>query len=411
MGGLHLCLDIHSAMSFPRLFRYLILTVLLASMVEGNCGSDFQHNKTSNLISLNKTYCYVNNCTVKLKESNLLLNITNETGEWIVVANTTNLFIISADNTLHNSSCSPLEDQPRIGFFIFISIIAFVTIVSSSISIVLHLVIKELRTILGQIVIEICVTVIISGICQVAVASLQHAYKVNEDKVICAVAKYSIAASTLFYTITKAIYLFHFACLMYRTFRLQTNSRSHGDKKLFCIYNIIVIIVGTICTVLVILSDFLSHEKSAFNIQNGYCTSSFHDVHTSTSNRLLLIFYSLVAVIQIILFILALTFYCVATKQSRMYVMIGQNHDRPSSIRVSVTLIFSVALGAFLLVVLLLAGVGGESSVISAGIAVLIEQTVLLIVFASSRKVRAKWNHHGENDSGALQTALLHGAR
>ena len=71
------------------------------------------------------------------------------------------------------------------------------------------------------------------------------------------------------------------------------------------------------------------------------------------------------------------------------------------------TLILSVALGAFLLVILLLAGVGGESSIISASIAVLVEQTVLLIVFASSRKVRAKWNQN----SAALQTALLHGIR
>ena len=57
--------------------------------------------------------------------------------------------------------------------------------------------------------------------------------------------------------------------------------------------------------------------------------------------------------------------------------------------------------------VTLLAGVGGESSIISASIAVLVEQTVLLIVFASSRKVRAKWNQN----SVALQTALLHGIR
>lgn len=404
MGGLHRCLDIHST----KLFHYLILTILLASVAEGNCGSDFPYNKT-NLISLNETYCYVNNCTVKLKESNLLLNITNETGEGLVVANTTNLFMVSADNTLYNISCSSLEDQPGIGFFIFITTVAFVTIVSSSINIVLHSLIKELRTIPGLIVIEICVAVIISGICQVAVVLLQHVYKVNEDKVACAVAKYSIAASTLFYTITKAIYLFHFACLMYRTFRLQTNSRSHGDKKLLCIYNIIVIVVGTIFTMSVIASDFVSREKSAFNIENGYCTTSFHDIDTSISNRLLLALYSLVAVIQIILFVIALTFYCLATKQSRKYVMISQN--RPSSIRVSATLISSVALGAFLLVILLLAGVGGESSVISASIAVLIEQTVLLIVFASSKKVRDKWNHCSDSDSGALQTALLHGAR
>ena len=66
----------------------------------------------------------------------------------------------------------------------------------------------------------------------------------------------------------------------------------------------------------------------------------------------------------------------------------------PSDVRVSITLISAIALGALLLVILLLAGVAGESSVIASSIAVCVEQVVLLIVFLTSRKIRSKlWKY------------------
>ena len=62
----------------------------------------------------------------------------------------------------------------------------------------------------------------------------------------------------------------------------------------------------------------------------------------------------------------------------------------PSDVRVSITLISAIALGALLLVILLLAGVAGESSVIASSVAVCVEQIVLLIVFLTSRKIQGK---------------------
>ena len=201
----------------------------------------------------------------------------------------------------------------------------------------LHLVVKELRTIAGIIVIEICVTVIISGICQVFTSSLQHVYRVNDDKALCAVAKYAITASTLFYTITKATYLLHLAYLMYRTFRPRPDSRPHEDKKLLCIYGIFNAIAGILSTALVIVIDFL-YGKTAFDTYDGYCTSSFHGLDNSVSNKVLLVIYSLLTVLQIIFFILALTFHYRGTKGLQMCRMVRQ-----SDIRVSVTLISAIA--------------------------------------------------------------------
>ena len=64
----------------------------------------------------------------------------------------------------------------------------------------------------------------------------------------------------------------------------------------------------------------------------------------------------------------------------------------PSIIHVAITLITAIGLGALLLVILLLAGVAGESSVIavSVRVTVCVEQVILLIVFLTSKKIRAK---------------------
>ena len=91
----------------------------------------------------NSEYCFVNECTIRLKESNVLLSIiSNKTTDWITATNSTNLFTLVL---VDSGYCSRLED-PKIGNFIFIVVISFIIVSSSSLNIVLHLTIKELRS-------------------------------------------------------------------------------------------------------------------------------------------------------------------------------------------------------------------------------------------------------------------------
>ena len=60
----------------------------------------------------------------------------------------------------------------------------------------------------------------------------------------------------------------------------------------------------------------------------------------------------------------------------------------PNDVRISITLTSATALGALILVVLLLVGVDEDGSVMAASIGVCIEQVILLIVFLTSTKTR-----------------------
>ena len=62
----------------------------------------------------------------------------------------------------------------------------------------------------------------------------------------------------------------------------------------------------------------------------------------------------------------------------------------PNDIRVSIILISTTALGAFTLVILLLAGFQGVGSVMAGSIGTYIEQVILLIVFLNSTKTQEK---------------------
>ena len=176
----------------------------------------------------------------------------------------------------------------------------------------------------------------------------------------------------------KATYLFHFASLMYKTYTHCPHMEK--NKKLLYIYSVFNAVAGTVCTVLVIIIDLL-HERTVFAMYDGYCADFFRE--PGVSDQVLIALLAVITAAGIFFFIIALTFYHLTTKR---FCTCG-GITGPSDVRVSITLISAIALGALLLVILLLAGVAGESSVIASSIAVCIEQVVLLIVFLTSRKI------------------------
>jgi len=84
--------------------------------------------------------------------------------------------------------------------------------------------------------------------------------------------------------------------------------------------------------------------------------------------------------LQVIIFIVAMTFYLLVTKS-----FCGKGL---SDARVSIILISIIGLNAICTIVLLLAGVEGEATVIAASIATCVEQVTLLIMLMSYTKTR-----------------------
>ena len=228
-----------------------------------------------------------------------------------------------------------------------------------------------------MIIVGICGTAIIAILCVTITAVFQYLYRVNGNPAICAVFKYIVTFFLIIYVMLKVTYLFHFAYLMYRTYTLHPFEES---KTLLYFYGVVIAIAGTIFTMLVIVIDLL-HERNAFTIHNGYCADFFHDPGVYDKVGI-----ALLVVMTIVFFIIAITLYYLTTKH---FCTCGSTTG-PSNFRVSITLISATALGAILLGILLLAGVAGENSVIAYGIAACVEQVILLIVFLTSMKIRAR---------------------
>ena len=357
-------------------------------LVKGDCGGVVWSNSSfkTQSISINGSgYCFVNECTIIIKESNVLLNITNKTADWIAATNSTDSFIVPVTSS-HNN-CSEEEDGD-ITLFTFFIVATFIICTSSSLNIILHLVVKKLRSTSGLLIIGICGTVIIVYLCIIILSVFQYLHRVNGNTAICGVLKYVILSFIVLYTTLKATYLFHFAYLMYRSY--MSRPYEEKNKKLLHIYGTISVTGTIVCSILIIIGDQLQY-KNAFDTYNGYCTSYFfNEVGTSDYlHRNFLIVIILVAIltaIRIVFFIIGLTLYFLTTKRfCACSAMTG-----PNDVRVSITLTSATGLGALILLVLLLAGVNEERSVMAGSIGVCIEQAILLIVFLTSTKSREK---------------------
>ena len=336
-------------------------------------------------ISLNGSdYCFVNECTIRIKESNVLLNIINKTTDWIAATDSTDLFITAPVTSSHNN-CSK-EDGRDITSFIFFTVAIFVICTSSSLNIILHLVVKKLRSTSGLLIIGICGTIIIGCLCAIILSVFQYLHRVNGNTAICGVLKYLVISFIASYTTLKATYLFHFAYLMYRTY--MSRPYEEKNKKLLYIYGTISVTVTTVCSVVIITADQLQY-KNAFDTYNGYCAIYFFN-NDGTSHYLyrkfLVLLLAIITAMGMVFLIIGLTLYFLTTK--RCCACSGMTG--PNDIRVSITLTSATALGILILVVLLLAGVNEDVSVMAASIGVCIEQAILLIAFLTSTKSRDK---------------------
>ena len=384
--------------------------------VKGDCGGEtdsvwLSSSFENGSISLNKSeYCLLNECTIRIKESNVLLNIINETADWIAATNSTNLFTIpvtSNDSVIHCSEES--SDDMDLTLFIFYIVATSIICSLSSLNITLHFAVKTLRSTPGLLIIGICGAIIMVHLCIVITSVFQYLHRVNGNTAICGVLKFMTVSFIVLYTLLKATYLFHFAYLMYRTY--MSHPYQETNKRLLYIYCAVNMIVTLISSALMITLDRLEFPN-AFETHNGYCTSYFYnDVGTSDylySNYIpVIILFAILTAIGIIFFIVGLTLYLLTTK----HCCACSGMTGPNDVRVSIALTSATALGALILVVLLFAGVNEEVTVMAASIGVFIEQVILLIVFLTSMKARDKLKKCFQRKKIVTGTDTLHGGK
>ena len=238
-----------------------VILLFAITLDKGECISETVTRWNDNLVEtwsisiLNNTeYCYEDECTIRIMESNVLLNIINITDDWIVATNDTNLFTVPNNSVNH---CSPGDslDDPNVNHFIIFMMISSVIITSGSLNIIMHLVVIELRSTPGFIIIGICGTIIIMYITIIITAVFQYLHRVSGNTAICTVFKYMIIYFITIYIMLKITYLFHFTYLMYQTYK--SCPYPEMNKKFSYIYVAVIATVSTICTVLIIDADQL----------------------------------------------------------------------------------------------------------------------------------------------------------
>ena len=107
---------------------YLTVMVLPASSLCIECSSSMDDDKIyyyndSVMLPL-EFYCFVNEHTIRIKESNVLLNVINNTGDWIIATNTTNMFTVCINGS--NSNCSTDSEATSYQFDKAVYIIQFI---------------------------------------------------------------------------------------------------------------------------------------------------------------------------------------------------------------------------------------------------------------------------------------------
>ena len=141
---------------------YIIVMALPASSLCKECSSSMDDDKiyydNDSVILPLESYCFVNECTIRIKESNVLLNVINNTGDWIIATNTANMFTAFINSSNINSNCSSDSEEATsyqidTALYIIQVIVCIIGIIIGVANISMHLIFKQLQTVSGILII------------------------------------------------------------------------------------------------------------------------------------------------------------------------------------------------------------------------------------------------------------------
>ena len=336
------------------------------------------------VIKLQESYCFVNECTIRIKTSNVVLNVVNSTEDWLLASNATNLFTTGVNSNM--DSCSDDIDtrtnsyQP-IGTTLFIirMIIYSVSIIGAIANISIHLLFKELRTVSGILIIILCASISIGLAIHAIRTATVFYYQIITQVEVCASFIYLLVIDLVIYEATKTAILAHFAYIMYRSYKLlrgQENKRS-----LLCRYITFIIVASTITSSVIITVDFTVNRR-AFATNEEYCSTYWgDDIQLSLYNLFLVVNFLIWLLVQMILAIIGAVFYILTTRQCCA-------GSTSRDFRVSIILTVTVDSCMIVFVALLATHAPTIVSFSILPAAPAIEQVAILVLFMTSSKVK-----------------------
>ena len=335
-------------------------------------------NDSVKIVSLNVSqYCFVNDNTIRITlNTTILLNINDSTDDVImavtVIKDTTVIFTGPVNGSRCTDDNRGSDKELTTALYVLQMIAYSLTLLAAIGNITVHLLVKDLRTVSGILVIILCVSVIV--ITLIAAGSLTNAY-VNEIEitVICVVLINSMFVVLFIYQATRLTLLFHFAYLMYQSYRL-ISSKENKKSKLFK-YILFIVVSSTLCYLFAVGVDTAISGTINGDMEQ-YCLSSEH-----VFTRMMLVYGELgvFVILEYVTFGIGLT----------LFYLVSKNCCAMKSInfRVTMALFATVGLSLVLLVSLNKARVPVKILIPTVTTSTLVEQLILLVLFLSTNKV------------------------
>ena len=364
---------------------YIIVMVLPASSLYKECSSSMDDDKIyyyndSVMLPL-ESYCFVNEHTIRIKESNVLLNVINNTGDWIIATNTTNMFTACINGSINNCSSDNTEATSSrfdTALYIIQFVSCFIGIIAGVANISIHLIYKELRTVFGILIIIFCTLACIGWSITSARITFNY-YQINISVRACMLfLNFTATIIFNFHETTRTVALAHLVYAMYRSYRVCGGKEN--KKLLLCKYITFIIVASTVCSAIIITAEVVTNE-SFFNLVNGQCALNYN-ISDGLMIAIILRYvnYLIWIFIQIILATITLVLYFLTTKQCCAA-------SRFRDIRVSVVVIFATDLTFITFAAFLILGNQLHFFRIILTVTFVVEQICLFVLFASSSKV------------------------
>ena len=369
---------------------YLTVMVLPGSLCI-ECSSSMDDDKMyyyndSVMLPL-ESYCFVNEHSIRLKESNVLLNVINNTGDWIIATNTTNMFTVCINGSINNCS----SDDTGTDAYQFNTALYIIQFISCSAGIIvgianisMHLIYKELRTVSGILIIILCIITCIGfsiGVTRITITYYQINAHVTMYLLLFNLPDVFVRA---IYESTRTTVLIHLAYTMYRSYRVVGEWKN--ERSLLCRYITFIIVASTASATVIITAYVITH-RNMFDSEDRQCAYYFNTLYTEGGQLpialiLIFAFYSTWLFTLLIFVAIILVLYFLTTKKC------CATSSTSRDLRVSVILIATADLSAIISIILVILHVSRYIvfSVTSPIFAV--EQLALFTLFATSSKVK-----------------------
>jgi len=316
----------------------------------------------SYVVQLNSSqYCFVNESSIRINGSDVY--IINNTGDWIIADNKIYLFLDFANAT--NCMSRTSNNVYTIEMLIY----SFGILVAAAV-ITLHLLVKELQTLSGVLIVALCIFIISNHSIRLVRIALTNQRNGN----VCAITYYIGLTFYFAYDATRLSLLMQFAFLMYHSFK--ASAISQNKKLTLCKYSIFIVLLSVICSASVILVDVLI-SRAAYRIIHGKCTNTIDTSNTSVI--LLTLELSILNFLKISFMIVGMVLYYLTTRRCCTI---------PSrDVKLSITLNCAIGINSFV-VVLVHVFKGSQDLIFTiSSSTVVIELVLLFIIFFTSSKV------------------------